>query len=262
MQNINFEALGTKWIIIIDSKINNTIENKIIETCVKFEKEYSRFNPNSLLSRYNKNNKIKLTQEFSKLINFGEILKKESDGFFNPNLGDKLSELGYGAGTQGLDFGGYGKGWLIDKIAKYLIQNNCHFFLINAGGDIFATKKNNNSPWNVALEHPKKSEVLIGSIKISNQSLCASSPFKRSWNNKGIDHNHLLNGKSGTPIAKQRSVFTLSKNAKTADALATTLNVIPKDKIEKIAQIFNTEYLIFEDNSITKSKNFDCVIFD
>lgn len=258
MQNMNFEALGTKWIILIDSKLNKDTEIEIKKICIDFENNYSRFKPTSLISKYNIDKNIKQTKEFSDLLKFGKELEKVSGGFFNPQIGKQLSKLGYGNRKQGLDFGGYGKGWLINKIAEYLKNNKYECFLINAGGDIFATQKSNSEPWNVALEHPTNKELLIGTIKIKNQSLCGSSPFKRSWK----EHNHLLNGKTGVSINKNRSVFTLAKNAKIADGLATTLNVVPKNKIQEIANIFSTEYLIIEDNNLEKSKNFDCIIFD
>lgn len=257
MNTITFEALGTLWNIIIESDIPQLLEPKVISIAKDFEQKYSRFDPNSILSQYNTGKKIKKTHEFTQLIEFGHALELQSHGYFNNKVGHYLGKLGYGTGTQNLDFGAYGKGWLIDTIAQYLKENKYPFFLINAGGDIYATQKTNGDSWNVALEHPTNTDMALGTVELKNTALAASSPFKRKWNN----NNHLLNGTTGTPIQTKRSVFTQAINAKTADALATTLNVVPHALIPELAETYSTEFLIIENEKILKSTNFICQLF-
>lgn len=254
--NYNFKALGTVWNIIIDEPNVNVDKAKILKVVNNFESNYSRFIDTSLVSQFNSGKKIN-NKEFQSLLTFGQEIEKASNGYFTSNSGKILTKLGYGSGIQGLDFGAFGKGWLIDKIANYLKKHKIKYFMVNAGGDIFATQKIDHSSWVVALEHPIDRTVAIGTIKIKNQALAASSPFKRSWNN----YNHLINGKTGKSIIPNKAVFTISDDAKTADALATTINIMPNELIDEISKKYSTQYLIISDEKIIKSKNFTGTLF-
>ena len=261
MNQITLEALGTKWEILIDQKnllFDTTEVKKIITT---FEQNYSRFKPESLVSQINAGKKIKQTTELQRLIAFGKELEVISEGYFQSQPGSNLARLGYGSGTQGLDFGAYGKGFLIDKVAEYLQKNNCLFFLINAGGDIFATEKSNQDSWKVALEHPTSNNTAIGTVLLKNKALAASSPFKRSWNKNTQTNNHLINGKTGESITQSRAVFVISDTAQVADGLATTLNIVPYQMIVTIAKKFNVEYLVFDQQGTMLSTHFNANLF-
>lgn len=257
----SFEALGTKWYIIFDESIEQLLISQVTKIVQDFENNYSRFKPNSIVGKYNAGKKISTSAEFTQMLKFAKELEKHSCGYFNRFSGKVLGNLGYGKKEQGLDFGAFGKGWLLDKISSYLKQQNYKYFLINAGGDVLATKKSDGSHWTVGLEHPTKSNFAIGTLQLKNQALAASSPFKRNWKNDNKNYNHLINGKTGKPIQKNRAVFTLSKNAKTADGLATALCVMPIQTAKKISHTFSTEFLIIQNNKITQSKKFTATLF-
>lgn len=257
MNSYRFEALGTKWELIFDEPIKKLDKNKLKLLISTFENNYSRFNPQSLVSLYDSEKKSIQSQEFLELLNFGKKLEIKSEGYFTLQAGKYLSKLGYGTGKQNLDFGAYGKGWLIDIVAQYLKENSFTYFLINAGGDIFATKKADESSWTVALEHPQDSSLAIGTIQLKNQSISASSPFKRKWKTG----NHLINGNTGSSITEQKAVFTLATEAKKSDAIATILNITPINLAEKISHSYNVEFLIIENNRIYRSPHFTGTLF-
>ena len=259
MQQLSFEALGTKWDIYLDEDDTEngslqTLQNELYTVATSFEKKYSRFDPDSLINNYSDKKETIHTPEFASMLAFGKKLESVSDGFFTLHSGHVLSLLGYGKGEQSIDFGSFGKGWLVDSLAKLLqSKKNKKHFLINAGGDIFATKKQNGNSWTVALEHPTDPTRALATVELRNQALAASSPFKRRWKK----NNHLIDGKTSKSITNQRSVFTLAANATIADGIATVLNIIPKKMISTVAAQFGTEYLILED-AVQQSKHFNC----
>lgn len=257
MKQIAFAALGTKWQISIDQENKDCNDSQILTIVSQFENNYSRFNAQSKVSQLNAGKKITVTRELKQLIAFGKELETISGGYFSSNSGTFLKRIGYGTGAQGIDFGAYGKGFLIDKIANHLKKNGNHFFLINAGGDIFATQKSSQNPWIVALEHPLHTDIAIGTVAIKNQALAASSPFKRAWGT----HNHLINGKTGEPITEHRATFVLARTAQIADGIATTINIVPKKMITGIARKFLVEFLIFDQGKISMSTNFPAKLF-
>ncbi|NJK71469.1 MAG: FAD:protein FMN transferase [Thermales bacterium] len=137
-------------------------------TIREFNQNYSRFDENSLVSQLNKNKELEVdNEEFIELLRLGIIYYTKTNKIFNFLLEGQLTNLGYDKDYTfqeknnqlklpspsldliiqtktiflkkgGVDFGGFGKGFLIDKISKILqSQFQLQNFIINAGGDIF-----------------------------------------------------------------------------------------------------------------------------
>jgi thiamine biosynthesis lipoprotein ApbE len=276
MNSITFEALSTKWQILIDQDCDSIdkLKTEILQLVNDFESKYSRFIPTSLVGRLNKGEKIEPDHTLDQMLEFGKKLEKISQGHFSLKVGKILGKLGYGGGDQDLDFGSFGKGWLIDEISKFLKEKEIVFFLISGGGDVFGTTKKNGDSWKVALEHPTDVKKAIGIVQIKDQALAASSSNKRSWKNDGgsvsedvadIENNesgnddtshHLVDVKNNTLAPTNRAVFILAKNAKSADGVATATYVSPQELWSRTCQEFQTECLVISDNKITKSSGF------
>ncbi len=253
MQSFSFEALGTRWKIIFDEKsIPHYLTSAVKQQALAFEKKYSRFIPDSLVSKYAQKQHITDT-EFAALLDFGKQLEKHTKGAFSLNAGKHLATLGYGSEKQTIDFGAFGKGWLTDTIAKYFQASGCTSFVINAGGDIYATTKSDGSPWTVALEHPQNPQLTIGTTTLTNQALAGSSPFKRVWNN----HTHLVSGRTGKPITHAVAIFTTAPSAATADALATCGTILRTQAFARLAHAYQVDFLRIHNEVIThKSSGF------
>jgi len=133
---------------------------------------------------------------------------------------DKI-ELRYG----NIDIGGYGKGWLIDRLAEQLKdQFGLEQFLINGGGDIYATHENNRSV-DILLEDPQNPGTIIGNTKIKNQGFAASSPHKRAWPKSPRsdlgdfeNSNHIVSNQKVKDV-----IYLIADSAVEADVFATTL---------------------------------------
>ncbi len=127
-------------------------------------------------------------------------------GYFDPTIGKRLTELGYGDPTIStqyshlkkehgnyrdiqidgdrvilhgdieLEFGGGGKGYLIDSIQKML--EAYPRFLINFGGDMYG-----RGSWQVGLESPFASDEVIGLISLDDHYFACSAGTKRKWGN-------------------------------------------------------------------------------
>ncbi len=287
MQIKTFQALGTKWWIRFfnNTSLNNILFNDILKIIQDFENQFSRFISSSELNQLNKNKYLKNpSKEFLKLINFAQELKELTKSSFDIRVGGILNEIGYDQKYSfqlknkkylkknllqqlnnkpeikisknkikinkniQIDLGAFGKGFVIDKISQFLINNQKKFFVINAGGDIFATS-NNNKPIKIALEHPFDSKQTIGYIKTKNSAIACSSDNRRKWKNKSInkEFNHLISNSTNNI----KAVFTVSKTALKADAASTAIFVSNIKDAEIIAQKLNCEYLI-----IFKNKKF------
>lgn len=272
----NYEALGTIWFIEVfgvDGLILDQIDKKVIRIINSFEDDYSRFKSSSSLNILNSNRFIKSpSREFRELIELGLKFHKYTDGVFDFGIANTLSEYGYGEvmnfnqevessvlqdsivitddeislkNNITLDFGGFGKGYLVDKVARYL-KDDCFItdFLINAGGDIFVTSGNGN-PVEIFLNDPRDEGRLIAKIDLKNSALCSSSTNKRTWSNTNNEKfNHILDSSNKYSPIQSSYAFVASNTCCIADMLSTTL-CIKSDAlyIEKLKENFEFEFL-------------------
>lgn len=277
-----FPALGTKWWVEIFQDIKNFEEVKIrIEEEVKnFENKYTRFKETSLLSKLNREREIDFDEEFFELLSLSNIFNKNSKEVFDIFIKEKLEEKGYGQiignplkisgeksevkvennkiileGNKGIDLGGIGKGYLIDKIANLLQKEfNIKYFLINGGGDIYVTS-DKEKEIELLLEHPTNNNEYIYKIKIKNKSLCVSSSFKRSWNKEGKEVNHFITDKEDVWAV----TYIVSEKTINADVFGTISCILSdsEKEIKNIYKNFNVEYFVINQKGDTfKSEGF------
>jgi len=282
----DFEAIGTTWRIEIydENGAPEGMLSKIQERIGAFDKNYSRFRGDSLVSQMaREGGTYQLPADAEPLFSLYQNFYKLSEGAFTPLVGQLLVEAGYDATyslqpkqlnkvptweevldyhfttvtlkkSALLDFGAAGKGYIIDIIGALLQANNVNCFCINAGGDILY-KTQTDEPLKIALEHPGNPKQAIGIATIKNQSICGSAINRRSWKN----FNHVMNPKTLKSQENLLATWAIAETSMLADAIATCLFFVPS---KKIAQEYNFEYLlVFPDYSIEKSANFPAELF-
>ena len=147
------EGIGTHWWVRVNpdpSAVEAQRLGALIRATIdQFDAYYSRFKPDSLVSRLNATGEINnISAELIAMLAESERLRVVSDGQFNVGVGAQLEQLGYdaeysfragerAAGLTGsvvtvhgssarlaagarIDLGGVGKGWLIDSIGRVL----------------------------------------------------------------------------------------------------------------------------------------------
>lgn len=273
---ITFKAIGTHWWINIYTELQEadkvSIDNELVRLTLDFENLYSRFIDNSLVSKLNRGEQLtNVPQDLTNMLNMSESVKQITEGHFDINVGSKLESLGYDSEysfseneniKNKIDLGGIGKGYLIDKVKDFLLQNNIKYFFINAGGDIFATS-NFDKPIEFILENPLDSSQAIAKINVLNNSIAASSPVLRKWTTTNTNKNvhHLIDYKTGEPVNNIAGVFTFSNTAVNADLASTALFVSPQRLHSKIAEHLNVEYLVvLKDGTYYKSLNYPAIL--
>lgn len=261
---IEFDALGTHWSIeLIGSLADAAVVAALTEKVETFEHNYSRFDPSSLIGQLNATKQLNNPpEELIAMLRFAKEMYAASDGVFNISVGGSLTGLGYGKGGGNakadqamwdnvsitkrkitipadceLDFGGFGKGWLIDELGVLLKQHGRNQFVINGGGDILV---NTIKPVELALEHPRDETRKIGTTRIQQGALASSSSVKRSWKKNGKTQHHIIDPRSGKPSkSKVVSTFVRANSALVADVMATILMIAPElnEKLRKTYQL-------------------------
>ncbi|HUQ85522.1 MAG TPA: FAD:protein FMN transferase [Candidatus Limnocylindrales bacterium] len=278
-----FDAIGTKWSIEIGTPLTDT-KQAIILTKIKkridlFDKTYSRFLPDSLVTKMSqKKGKYLLPADAEELLKLYKKLYDITDHAFTPLIGNTLSDAGYDADYSLkpknltkplswseafeylppyieihkpvlLDFGAAGKGYIIDIIGQLLIENKINDFCIDAGGDILY-KTSKNESLRVGLEHLTDPTQVIGIAEIQNQSICASSGNRRKW----AQFHHIINPNTLKSPTNTVATWAIADTGLIADGITTALFFKPA----KLLRLhFNFDYLVvFADKTYEISSNF------
>ncbi len=161
-------------------------------------------------------------------------IKNKHIEFTNPNLKITL--------------GGIAKGYIIDKAIETLENNNIQHALINAGGDMRAIGNKGEENWQIALQNPRNKKESITTIQLNNKAVATSGDYERYYDEDKEFH-HIVDPRTGYSAQELISVTIITDKAIDADALATSVFVLGKEKgLELIENTKNTEGLIITSN--------------
>jgi thiamine biosynthesis lipoprotein len=273
MAVLQLDALGTHWWIeTIAQEIKDDDSAAVTAYISKFENDYSRFRPSSLLGTLN-DTKLLLSPpaELIAMLRFGLDMYDQTDGLFNMSVGARLEQLGYGRTSDAdarmsddlahdidlsdtsvslqphvrLDFGGFGKGWLIDALGRLLQARGYNNFLINGGGDILVRSE---EPEEITIEHPYDQTQGIGVVSIKSGSIAASSGQKRTWKQpSGASSHHIIHPASGEPGGTAASVHVAGPTALLADTLSTVMLLATAEQRIRFAKDFDVTYAVIDE---------------
>ena len=289
-KQFTFEAIGTQfWIEIFDQITDEELKStkgrlKLLSSV--FNEQYSRFRPDSQISILNRDRVLhNPSVECRALLAYGKELYLRSQGTFNILTGHILEARGYDANYSftasadidtlpvcnplidltiseskitltcgNVDLGGYGKGYLVDRLADDLITQGIQHFLINGGGDMYATGDEAGKPITIYLEHPTVAGQYLIETTLLNQGFAASSPFKRRWKSGDKTYHHIV----ATTEVPEIATFVKATTATDADAFATVAILLPEDKLPTLATTENLAIARFDPktNQLWQTANF------
>ena len=121
-----------------------------------------------------------------------------------------------------LDLGGIAKGYAIDRAATVLRAHGLQDFLINAGGDIYASgTKPEGQKWRVGVQHPRRPRALLATFEVSDMAVATSGDYERFVEIDGVRYHHILDPETGYPATQCQSVTVFAPTAEEADVWAT-----------------------------------------
>lgn len=98
MQIFELDTLGTKLRIRIDSSCSCAGNFSEIQTMLlDFDAKYSRFIPGNWLDRLNRDGGGELDADSKTMLDFSLDLAQKTGGIFDPVVGSRLTQLGYGS---------------------------------------------------------------------------------------------------------------------------------------------------------------------
>ncbi|MFZ2153699.1 MAG: FAD:protein FMN transferase [Candidatus Moraniibacteriota bacterium] len=261
-----FKALGTDIYLQIIASPAEAL--KIEKTFVfiedfyrKKELVFSRFNPDSELTKLNKKLKEfnRASEDILYVASVALDYYAKSEGIFDPRILADLEDLGYkynftenefkdkrfplGSETSDLaqdlvvagkevkfskkmDFNGIAKGYITDLVAKFLLKEGWQDFLVDSGGDMYASGLNRHSEkWGIALEGTVDENEIF--LEISNKGIATSGNTRKCWEVGGRKFHHLINPKNKNEFSFDlKTVTVTAENTMKADIWAKVLFIM------------------------------------
>ncbi len=255
-----FDAMGGGGEVVLASKSKkegHSIANQVFEEVARIEYKYSRYRPESIVSRVNAaagGDFVACDEETASLINYADSLYQNSDGLFDMTSGvlrhawdfskallpepAKLSGLlalvGWNrverqgnairlpmAGME-IDFGGVGKEYAADRAAAVVADQGVRHGYVNLAGDIrLVGPKPDGTPWIIGIQDPRHKELMIASIPLHSGALATSGDYERFFEVDGHRYCHILHPRTGYPVTYWRSVTVVAPLAITAGSCTT-----------------------------------------
>jgi thiamine biosynthesis lipoprotein len=252
------EAIGTSWQVRFVGAEPDGVREAIDRRFAGLVAEMSQWQPNSLLSRFNRaaaGTWVTLPPDFATVIAAALDIAARSDGAFDPTHGRAAALIGFGAeavtappsdaalleartaagwqrlewdagsrrlrqpGGLWLDLSGIAKGFAVDAIADLLRDYGLPDALVEVGGELAGRGlRPDGQPWWVDLETPPGAELAPLRVGLHDLAVATSGDYVRGA--------HTIDPATGHPLPRgTRSVSVIHASAMLADAWATALTV-------------------------------------
>ena len=127
----------------------------------------------------------------------------------------------------GIDLGGIGKGYALDRSAAILRANGIKAALLNFGGNIHAFgEPPGKGGWTVHIRDPRDPSKDLSVLQLLEGAVSTAGDYERHMEIQGNAYSHIIDPRTGRPVAGMSSVTVVAASATRADALSTGLYVL------------------------------------
>ena len=299
VRHLEFKALGTNCSIkfrLTDDRTALTFAAAALEWIGKFEAKFSRFRPDSVISRINEaagGGWVEVDDEVEHLFKLADDLHRRTNGILDPTLlplqriwNWKTSHPTLPAKTEvkaaldltgwakverrpgavrlphkdmGLDLGGYGKEYAVDYLARMARQNGITDALIDLGRDVFAMGGNGRHPfWHIGIEDGCHPGTCWGGLAVSDHAVSASGDYARYFIHQGTRYGHILDPRTGWPVSNgMRAVTVIAPSCLEAGVYSTAVFVLgAREGIHLASLARGVEVCAQSESGIEGTRNF------
>lgn len=231
-------VFGTIYHITYQSDTN--YQKEIEAELLKVDNSLSPFNKTSIISRINRNEKVKVDEMFSEVFQLAEKISGDTDGAFDITVAPMVNAWGFGFKTGNpptrqtidslraivgfhtvsmqdgyvikknpktmLDCSAIAKGYGTDVVARFLKKKGVQNFMVEIGGEIVV---NGNSeklqPWRIGINKPtddslNTSQAIQDVVSVSNIAMATSGNYRNFYYKNGKKYAHTIDPKTGYPV--------------------------------------------------------------
>ncbi|HSX31018.1 MAG TPA: FAD:protein FMN transferase [Candidatus Saccharimonadales bacterium] len=270
-------ALGSAaylTLVLPDDEVPNHWFEELWRRIEVFEQRFSRFRPDSELSDFNHSagKQVAVTKEFRTLLVRAKAMARRTGSLYNPFVLPALQRAGYrgswpqpeavnpqvnyedrkiarwedmqlGKGwvnippNTALDFGGIGKGYLLDQLSDWLQKQGIENYWLSLGGDVVCAGLDEpGTPWRIGVQHARRETKPAAQIANDGKVLAVatSGVTKRSGVRNGTKWHHIIDPRTGRPATTDILTATVcSSSATEADVFAKCLVIVGSTNAEQ-----------------------------
>ena len=257
MMEQKFRAMNSN---ITSLGLDENQQVRLKELFEKFERSASRFIPNNSLSFVNKSPigvPVHMVSILADLLDKSLQLSRKVNYYVNPFKGNTIRSIGYADSFQNnyqpsfeeaaeetfieepidqlahqwiikkrpftFDFGGFGKGYIVDQAIQQLKKDQVTNAFVNAGGDLSVISRQQ-----VGIENPIALGKDIMRFYIKDVSLATSGKSFRKWSHNGEKVHHILNGRTGKVANNEiLQASVIAKTTMEAETIAKLFCILP-----------------------------------
>lgn len=300
LRQMSFGALGTTCAVQYAAPGGDeqaaSFEQSVTAWVNGFEARYSRFLPDSLVSRINAEagrDWVEVDSEMEILLTLCDTLHFTTQGLLDPtalplirlwnrqrtkpalpSAGDiaaarelvgwkkvqrESGRIRLPETGMALDFGGFGKEYAVDFVAQMAIGRGITAALIDFGHDLRALGlPPGRQAWHIGLEDPRNPGTATGSVAVTNKGVASSGDYIRCFEFEGKRYGHIIDPRTGWPVANGCLQATvIAPTCLLAGVLSTTAFVLGVPKgIEFIQGFPGAEGLLVAERARAQTRGF------
>lgn len=286
------QTMGTSYSIKYLDESGRNFQTQIDSLLEAFNLSLSTYIPESEISRFNREALVKFESPFFyPVLSRSKEIYKKTDGAFDPTVGPLVNAWGFGPDKNmspdeatvdslrqlvnfdsiffdsisvckmmkgmKLDFSAIAKGYGVDVVAQYLMDQGINDLFVEIGGEIYCRGLNEQGKrWRVGVNNPSldaaKQEQAQAIVALHNRAIATSGNYRNYYEEDGIRYSHTIDPATGYPVRHSLlSASVFAPDCMTADAYATAFMVMGHEKAiriderEKDIEI----YLIYSDEA-------------
>lgn len=264
---------GSSYHITYEYKPSVTLEKEINRILERINQSMSTYDPNSMLSRINRNDTAaRVDPDLKRVLEVGWKVSEESGGAFDMTVAPLVNVWGFGFTAREkvtpaiidslLEFTGYRKvrvdgdrlvkedprimidpnaitpGYVSDLVAELFDSAGIKNYLIEIGGELRCKGKNKEgNAWRVGVDKPIEDMAdrqIQQVFHLGNTAVATSGNYRKFYEENGIKYSHTIDPKTGYPARSNLlSATVFADQCIYADAYATVLMVIGLEKAKE-----------------------------
>lgn len=294
-----FQAFGTRCRVVFAAPAPGASKLKLLvmEWVAAFEAKYSRFLPSSLISRINAaagREPVALDAEAEQLFALCDRMHFVTGGIFDPTAlplihlwnwkaeppviptEDQINAAKQLVGWRkvqrspgrvflpqsgmGLDLGGMGKEFAVDRVAQLLAVAGATSMLVDFGADVrtIGPPSDGRPGWHIGLDDPRQPGRCWCGLGLREGAVATSGDYIRRFEANGRRFGHILDVRTGYPVNNScRAVSVLAPTWTLAGMLSTAVFVLgPVDGMRLLEAQFGAAGAIVTAHDIISSRRF------
>ncbi len=270
LRRLGFPAMGTTCEIQYAAPggrdRSDDFEQAVVAWVQAFEAKYSRFRPDSLVSRINAaagHDWVEVDDDMERLLQLCDTMYTMTQGVLDPTALPLIRLWNWKADRpriptaeeiaaarrlvgwpkvqrapgriflpepgMALDFGGFGKEYAVDVAAQIATEHGLADVLVDFGHDLRALGAPPGRPaWHIGLEDPRRPGTPWASVGLrGGRGIASSGDYVRCFELNGRRYGHILDPRTGWPVANGCSQATvIAGTCLQAGVLSTTAFVL------------------------------------